>query len=99
MLKEKDLNYQEPVLNKQQRAELKKAQEKDQKDAKVVKEKCLKFFNEELATLDIPLYLVDEVVKASFNVLFSIHKNKSKQYSEYLKAKANLEETNMNKLC
>jgi len=99
MLNQEDLVYQEKEPTEAELAAEEEQISLDQANAKVVQELCISFFNEKLAKLDIPMYLVEEVTRSSMNVLFSVHKSKSKQNAAFLQAKALLEETSIKDLC
>ena len=98
MLSEKDMEYQEKLPSKDERKKINDQQNKDMADAKILKELCREFVNEKLIPLAIPVFLVEEVVTTVMKPLITIHKAKSMKYQEYLKAKAAMEEENMNEI-
>ena len=98
MLSEKDMEYQEKLPNKEERKAIKDQQDKDMSDAKIIKDLCREFVNEKLIPLAIPVFLVEEVVTTVMKPLLEIHKSKSKKFAEYLKAKAAMEEENINEI-
>jgi hypothetical protein len=93
MIEEKHLNYQEKLPTKEEREKEKKEREKMNADIQVLKSKLLKFVNEEIIPLDIPISTVEEALKTLMNPILTIHKARSKQFADYLEAKRILEET------
>ena len=98
MLEKKDMEVQDKLPSKEERKAMQAQQEKDAADAGIIKELCREFVNEKLIPLAIPVFLVEEVVTTVMKPLITIHKAKSVKYQEYLKAKAAMEEENMNEI-
>ena len=93
MLTEKDLNYQEKLPSKEEREKEKQERDKMNADIRILKEILVKFVNEQIIPLDIPISTVEEAIKTLINPILTIHKAKSKQWAAYLEAKRVLEET------
>ena len=93
MLTEKDLNYQEELPSKEEREKEKQERDKMNADIRILKEILVKFVNEQIIPLDIPISTVEEAIKTLINPILTIHEAQSKQWAAYLEAKRVLEET------
>lgn len=92
MLKPQDLEPQNKLPSKDERKAMKAQQEKDAADVQILKNLCLEFLNDKLLSLDIPVFLVEEMVPQVLTAQIKIHKAKSVKYAQYIKAKSAWEE-------
>lgn len=92
MINPKDLEYKEKLPTKEERKAAQAQQEKDKADVQILKNLCLEFLNDKLLTLDIPVFLVEEMVPQLLTAQIKIHKAKSAKYEDYIKAKSAWEE-------
>jgi hypothetical protein len=93
MLTEKDLTYKEKLPTKEEREKEKQERDKMNSDIMKIKDVLVKFINDEIIPLDIPISTVEEALKTLVNPIITIHKTKSKQFAAYLEARRVLEET------
>lgn len=93
MLEKKDLEFKEKLPNKEERKKEQEEREKMNADILILKDILVKFVNEQIIPLDIPISTVEEAVQTLMKPILTIHKAKSKQFAAYLEAKRVLEET------
>lgn len=93
MLDKKDLEFHEKLPSKEERQKEKEERDKMNADILTLKDILVKFVNEQIIPLDIPISTVEEAVQTLLKPILTIHKAKSKQFAAYLEAKRVLEET------
>lgn len=93
MITEKDLTYNEKLPSKEERERDKAERDKMNADIHKLKEILVKFINEQIIPLDIPISTVEEALNTIIRPILTIHKAKSKQFAAFLEAKRVLEET------
>jgi len=93
MIDKKDLEFHEKLPSKEERAKEKAERYKMNNDILTLKDILVKFVNEQIIPLDIPISTVEEAVQTLLNPILTIHKARSKQFAAYLEAKRVLEET------
>jgi len=93
MIDKKDLEFHEKLPSKEERAKEKAERYKMNNDILTLKDILVKFVNEQIIPLDIPISTVEEAVQTLLKPILTIHKAKSKQFAAYLEAKRVLEET------
>lgn len=93
MLEKKDMEFHEKLPSKEERAKEKAERDKMNADITKLKDILMKFVNEEIIPLDIPISTVEEAIQTLMKPILTIHKAKSKQFAAYLEAKRVLEET------
>jgi len=98
MITKKDMEVKEKLPTKEERKKEQEQRDKDNADIKALKELLMEFVNEKILPLDIPISTVEEVLTSMVKPLLTIHKAKSRQFANYLKAKKELEMTPINKL-
>ncbi len=96
---EKDLAPpQDKLPTKQERKAQKELEERTFAQIKDVKAKCMKFFNEEILTLETPFYVVEQALGVAFASLLKVHKHRSDLYKKIENLKEDLNEIPMVKL-